>query len=52
MSQIKDNCVCEIIFLMYGYRTVEGFKFAENPKDKELNLKTLQKFYEMRGKSK
>ena len=52
VSHIKDNCIYEIILLMYGYRTVEGFKFAETPEDKELCLQTLQKIYEMRGTSK
>ncbi|MCL2577962.1 MAG: aminoglycoside phosphotransferase family protein [Defluviitaleaceae bacterium] len=47
ISHIKDNCVYEIILLMYGYRTVEGYKYAETPEGKELCLKTLQKICEM-----
>jgi len=49
VSHIKDNCIYEIILLMYGYRTVEGYKFAETPEEKTLCLKTLQKIYEMKG---
>ncbi|MCL2405482.1 MAG: aminoglycoside phosphotransferase family protein [Defluviitaleaceae bacterium] len=49
ISHIKDNCVYEIILLMYGYRTVEGYKFAKTPEDKMLCLSTLQKMYEMKA---
>ena len=52
VSHIEDNCVHEIILLMYGYRTVEGYKFAETPAEKENCLKTLQKIYEMKGLTK
>ena len=48
ISQIKDNCVYEIILLMYGYRTVEGYKFAETSDEKALCLSTLQKIYEIK----
>lgn len=48
VSYIKDNCIYEMILLMYGYRNVEGYKFAETLEEKELCLKTLQKIYEIK----
>jgi len=49
VSYITDNCIYEIILLMYGYRTVEGYRFAETSAEKDLCLKTLQKIYELKG---
>jgi len=49
MSHISDHCVYELILVMFGYRLVEGFKFAESPKDQSTHLNTLQKIHEMRN---
>ena len=47
ISHISDNCVRELILVMFGYRLIEGYKYAESPDEKELHLNTLQKIYEM-----
>ena len=43
---ITDNCVKELILILFGYRLVEWYKFAETPDSKKLHLDTLQKIYE------
>ena len=48
LSHIIDKCVYELILVMFGYRMVEWYKFAETPEDKALHLDTMQKVYEMR----
>lgn len=48
VSHISDHCIYELILIMFGYRLVEWYKFAESPEDKALHLNTLQKIYEMR----
>ena len=48
LSHITDKCVYELILVMFGYRMVEWYKFAETPEDKALHLNTMQKVYEMR----
>lgn len=45
---IFDHCVHELILIMFGYRFVEYYKFAESPEDKLVHLNVLQKIYEMR----
>lgn len=47
ISHITDDCVWELILLMFGYRLVEGFVYAGTPEDKALQVATLQKIYEM-----
>jgi hypothetical protein len=47
VTDIKDNCVYELILLIFGYRIVEDFIYAEKPEVKALRLETLQKIYEM-----
>ncbi|MFC7677441.1 aminoglycoside phosphotransferase family protein [Paenibacillus sp. GCM10028914] len=49
VSQISDHCIYELILIMFGYRLVEWYKFAESPEDKSLHLNTLQKIHEMRN---
>jgi hypothetical protein len=49
ISHITDDCVYELILLMFGYRLVEWVKFAETPEEKKLHLDTLQKVYEIGG---
>lgn len=48
LSHISDHCIHELILVMFGYRLVEWYKFAESPEDKTLHLNTLQKIYEMK----
>jgi hypothetical protein len=54
ISHITNHCVRELILFKYGYRLVEwyldagsGDKIQETNDEKELQLKTLQKIYEM-----
>ncbi len=47
ISHISDNCVRELILVMFGYRLIEGYKYAQSPDEKELHLNTLQKIYDM-----
>jgi Phosphotransferase enzyme family len=49
VSHNSDHCVYELILVMFGYRLVEWYKFAESPEDKSMHLNTLQKIYEMRN---
>lgn len=48
ISHISDSCIYEMILIKFGYRLVEGYKFAESQDEKELCLNTLQKIYEMK----
>lgn len=48
VSYISDHCIYELILVMFGYRLVEWYKFAESPEDKSMHLNTLQKIHEMR----
>ncbi len=47
ISHISDHCVRELILIMFGYRLVEWYKFAKTSDEKEVQLNTLQKIYEM-----
>ena len=56
ISYITDNCVYELILLMFGYRLVEWFinvgagnKPQETDDERALYLNTLQKIFEMRN---
>jgi len=48
VSHISDHCIYELIIVMFGYRLVEWYKFAESTEDKSMHLNTLQKIHEMR----
>lgn len=48
VSHISDHCIQELILVMFGYRLIEWYKFAESPDEKLLHLNTLQKIYEMK----
>ena len=50
VSHISDHCIYELILVMFGYRLVEWYKFAESPDDKLMHLNVLQQIYEMRDK--
>ena len=52
VSHITDHCIHEFILLLWGYRIVEWYKFAESSDEKALHLNTLQKIYEMGGNTK
>ncbi|MCL2637173.1 MAG: aminoglycoside phosphotransferase family protein [Oscillospiraceae bacterium] len=47
-ADIKDNCVYELMLIIFGYRFVEWYKFGETPEEKKLQINALQKIYEMR----
>lgn len=47
ISHIESPCVKELILFMFGYRLVEGYKFAETAEEKALQIATLHKIYEM-----
>lgn len=56
ISHITDNCVYEMILLMFGYRLVErymnagsGTKLQENDDERMLNIHIMQKIYEMKS---
>lgn len=47
ISHIKSPYVKELIIFMFGYRLVEGYKFAETSEERALQIETLHKIYEM-----
>jgi aminoglycoside phosphotransferase (APT) family kinase protein len=47
LSGFGDLFFHERIIMHFGYRIVEGVKFAKTPEEKKHNLNTLQKIYEM-----
>jgi hypothetical protein len=47
VSHITDNCIYELILIMFGYRSVEGYLHAESPEEKALQIDILQKIYGM-----
>ncbi|WP_195574989.1 aminoglycoside phosphotransferase family protein [Paenibacillus sp. 1001270B_150601_E10] len=56
ISHITDNCVYEMILLMFGYRLVEwymdagsGNKLQETVDERSLHIHTLQKIFEIRN---
>lgn len=56
ISHVTDNCIYELILVMFGYRLVEWYlnadsdnKVKETNDEKALHLNTLQKIYEMRN---
>ncbi|MCJ7842437.1 aminoglycoside phosphotransferase family protein [Lederbergia sp. NSJ-179] len=56
ISHITDNCVYEMILLMFGYRLVEwymnagsGNKLQETDDERTLYIHTLQKIHELRN---
>ncbi len=52
ISSITDNCIYELILIMFGYRLIEGYRFSESKEDKDLHLNTLEKIFEINIKSK
>lgn len=46
---IMDPCLYELILVKFGYRLVEGYKFAESSDERLLCLRTLEKIDEMRS---
>ncbi|MCL2003636.1 MAG: aminoglycoside phosphotransferase family protein [Oscillospiraceae bacterium] len=48
ISRFTDDCVRELILVLFGYRLVEWVKFAGTPEEKALHLQTLQKIYQMK----
>jgi hypothetical protein len=50
VSHIKDNCVYELILLMFGYRIVEWYINGKTDSEKTMHIDTLQKVYEMKDR--
>ncbi|KAA1184978.1 aminoglycoside phosphotransferase family protein [Paenibacillus sp. B2(2019)] len=48
-SPIADNCVIEMILLIFGYRLVEWYLHTESDDEKTKCLHTLQKIHEMKS---
>lgn len=51
ISYIEDDCVCEMILIMFGYRLIESYLHAEDERDKQLAVRTLEGIYEMKNGS-
>lgn len=49
-SAISDPLIIEMMLIKYGYRLVEWYKFAETEDEKQLQIDTLQKIYELKEK--
>ncbi|GJM79660.1 hypothetical protein HMSSN139_21560 [Paenibacillus sp. HMSSN-139] len=49
VSSIADDCVYEMILLLFGYRLVEWFLHSEEDDEKTKHVQTLQKIYEMKA---
>ena len=47
ISQISNLYICERIVLHFGYRLVEWYLDAKTPKDKQQQVDTLQKIYDI-----
>ncbi|MDU7029976.1 aminoglycoside phosphotransferase family protein [Robinsoniella peoriensis] len=47
ISYISKSCIWEMMIIIFGYRLVEWYKFAESEEVKHLQIQTLQKIYEM-----
>lgn len=47
----SEHQIYELILIMFGYRLIEWYKFAETPEEKELQLITLQNIYRMKNHS-
>lgn len=52
VSHISEHYIPQLILIMFGYRLVEWFKFAQSSDEKTLHLNTLQKIYEMNYRNK
>ncbi|WP_078553830.1 aminoglycoside phosphotransferase family protein [Bacillus alkalicellulosilyticus] len=48
ISHNADDCVYEMILLLFGYRLVEWFLHTEDTNEKTKHVLTLQKIYEMK----
>jgi len=42
-----EQSIHDMILLMYGYRLIESFKFAQNEKDKSIARDSLQSIYDL-----
>lgn len=49
VSHIADNCVYEMILLIFGYRLVKSYLYTEDDNAKTDLVLTLQKIYEMKA---
>ena len=51
ISYIKNHYIKEMMLFMFGYRLVEGFKFAKTTEKKNVKLHILEKIYELGNKN-
>ncbi len=45
---LSDHCVLDFVLMLFGYRLVESWKFADTDEEKARALLTLQRIYDMR----
>lgn len=50
IAKISKNFIWEMIIMIFGYRLVEWYKFSESAEEKQVQLETLQKIYELEKK--
>ena len=46
---VAENCVYELILLMFGYRFIEYYLHTDDDAKKTMYLHTFQKIYEMKA---
>lgn len=49
VARITDHCIYEMIILVFGYRLVEGYLYADSDEEKQKHIHTLQKINEMKN---
>lgn len=45
---VSEDYVYELMVIMFAYRIIEGYKFAEDEEERNLNLKALEILYEIK----
>ncbi|OWR32134.1 aminoglycoside phosphotransferase [Saccharibacillus sp. O23] len=46
---IEDDCVYEMILIVFGYRLIESYLHSEDERDKQLAVRTLESIYAMKN---
>lgn len=46
---IEDDCVYEMILIVFGYRLIESYLHSEDERDKQLAVRTLENIYAMKN---
>ena len=44
---LSEHCVYELMLILFGYRLVEWYLYAETEEERELQIRTLQRIYEI-----